>query len=93
MHIEYLQNMGVAATLCVSLIGNGKLWGLIACHHYSPKYLTYEMRTACEFLGKVMSMQLAAKEENIDLDSKVKLKSILSKFVEQLDCKLLYLRA
>jgi two-component system, chemotaxis family, sensor kinase Cph1 len=82
LHIEYLQNMGVTATLCVSIIENGQLWGLIACHHYVPKHVTYETRTACEFLGKVMSMQLVAKEENQDLDYKMKLKSILSKFVE-----------
>lgn len=84
LHVEYLHNMGVAASMSVSLIRDGQLWGLIACHHHSPKYITYEMRTACEFLGKVMSMQLVAKAENIDLDYKVKLKSILSKFVESI---------
>ncbi len=84
LHIEYLHNMGVAASMSVSLIKNGQLWGLIACHHHSPKYITYEIRTACEFLGKVTSMQLVAKEENQDLDYKVKLKSILSKFVDSI---------
>lgn len=84
LHVEYLQNMGVTASMSVSLIKNGQLWGLISCHHHAPKYITYEMRTACEFLGKVMSMHLVAKEENFDLDYKVKLKSILSKFVESI---------
>lgn len=84
LHVEYLHNMGVAASMSVSLIKNGQLWGLIACHHHSPKYITYEMRTACEFLGKVMSMHLVAKAENIDLDYKIKLKSILSKFIESI---------
>ena len=84
LHVEYLHNMGVTASMSVSLLKNGQLWGLIACHHYAPKYVTYEMRTACEFLGKVMSMHLVAKEENQDLDYKVKLKSILSKFIESI---------
>ncbi|WP_009631998.1 ATP-binding protein [Synechocystis sp. PCC 7509] len=84
LHVEYLHNMGVAASMSVSLIKNGQLWGLIACHHHSPKYIPYEVRTACEFLGKVTSMQLVAKEENQDLDYKVKLKSISSKFVESI---------
>ncbi|KJH72041.1 ATP-binding protein [Aliterella atlantica] len=84
IHIEYLQNMGVRASMCVSLMKDKQLWGLIACHHQEPKYISYEVRTACEFLGKVMSMQLVAKEENQDLDYKMKLKSIMSKFIESI---------
>ncbi|MGG6270461.1 ATP-binding protein [Leptolyngbya sp. AN03gr2] len=82
LHLEYLHNMGVGASMSISLLKNKKLWGLIACHHDSAKYLTYEVRTACEFLGQVMSMELAAKEESEDLDYKMKLKSIQSNFVE-----------
>lgn len=84
LHIEYLHNMGVGASMSVSLMREQQLWGLIACHHQSPKYISYEVRTACEFLGKVMSMQLVAKEENQDLDYKMKLKSIMSKFIESI---------
>ncbi|WP_397569619.1 ATP-binding protein [Schlesneria sp. T3-172] len=63
IHLEYLRNMGVAATMSVSLIRDGKLWGLIACHHYSPRYVPYDVRTACELLGQVMSLSLAAAED------------------------------
>ena len=41
-HIEYLKNMGVAASMFISLLKNKKLWGLIACHHNSAKYVPYE---------------------------------------------------
>jgi chemotaxis family two-component system sensor kinase Cph1 len=82
LHIEYLHNMGVGASMSISLLKNKQLWGLIACHHESAKYLTYEVRTACEFLGQVMSLELNVKEENEDLDYKMKLKSIQSNFVE-----------
>jgi chemotaxis family two-component system sensor kinase Cph1 len=82
VHIEYLHNMGVGASMSISLLKNKQLWGLIACHHDSAKYLTYEVRIACEFLGQVMSLELSAKEENEDLDYKMKLKSIQSNFVE-----------
>lgn len=81
-HIEYLCNMGVRGSMTISLLKNKQLWGLIACHHNSPRYLSYEVRTACEFLGQVMSMELTTKEENEDLDYKIKLKSIQSNFVE-----------
>jgi light-regulated signal transduction histidine kinase (bacteriophytochrome) len=82
IHVEYLQNMGVTASMSISLIKNKKLWGLIACHNNTPKYVPYYIRTACEFLGHVMSLDIGTKEENEDLDYKLKLKTIQSKFVE-----------
>lgn len=84
IHIEYLKNMGVGASMSISLIRNQKLWGLIACHHQSPKYISYEVRTACELLGKVMALELASKEDNERLNYRIKLNSIQSKFVESI---------
>ncbi|MGA9383246.1 MAG: ATP-binding protein [Phormidium sp.] len=81
IHIQYLNNMGVAASMSISLIKNKKLWGLIACHHQSIKHISYEMRTACEFLGQVVSGELIAKEDNEDLDYKIQLKEILARFI------------
>jgi chemotaxis family two-component system sensor kinase Cph1 len=84
-HIEYLKNMGVQASLSMSLRKNNQLWGLIACHHYaSPKYLAYELRQACEFLGQVMSLELLAKEDNQDHEYELELKSIQAKLIEYL---------
>ena len=82
LHTEYLDNMGVAASMSISLIKNNRLWGLIACHHNTPKQVSYKIRTLCEFIGQVVSFELAAKEENQDLDYKMKLKSIQSQFVK-----------
>ena len=62
IHIQYLKNMGVAATLVVSLMVSGKLWGLISCHHYSPRFLNLEMRSVCEFLAEVLGTRIAALE-------------------------------
>ena len=81
LHTEYLQNMGVAASMSISLLKNKQLWGLIACHHNRPKKVPYEIRTVCEFIGQIASFELAAREENQDLDYKMKLKSIQSQFV------------
>ncbi|MDJ0692457.1 MAG: GAF domain-containing protein [Xenococcaceae cyanobacterium MO_188.B32] len=75
-HIEYLDNMGVGATLVVSLIENKQLWGLISCHHNTPKKVSYEIRTVCEFIGQIASFELTAKEHDRDLGYKMKLKSI-----------------
>ena len=84
LHTEYLDNMGVAASMSISLLKNKQLWGLIACHHNTPKKVPYEIRTVCEFIGQIVSFELAAKEDNQDLDYKMKLKSIQSQFVESI---------
>ncbi|PZU96133.1 MAG: hypothetical protein DCE90_10320 [Pseudanabaena sp.] len=85
MHIEYLQNMGVTASMSISLIHNQKLWGLIVCHHYTPKFIPYEIRSICEFLGQLMSTELTNKEANEYQDYKLYLKTLQSQFVERLN--------
>ncbi|MBW4621752.1 MAG: GAF domain-containing protein [Cyanosarcina radialis HA8281-LM2] len=84
IHIEYLRNMGATATLTISLIQDQKLWGMIVCHHSSPNYVPYGVRIACEFIGQVMSLELATKEANEDLEAKMRLQSLITKFVESL---------
>jgi len=82
LHVEYMQNMGVTASMSITLMKNQKLWGLISCHHQSPKYVPYEMRNACEFLGQMASIELGNKEDTEDTEYKIQLKSIHSKLVE-----------
>ncbi|WP_084386889.1 sensor histidine kinase [Anabaena sp. CA = ATCC 33047] len=82
LHIEYMQNMGVRASMSISIMKNKKLWGLIACHHQSPKYIPYEIRSACEFLGQMTSVEMGAKEESEDAEAKIQAKSVHSKLVE-----------
>ena len=67
VHLQYLRNMGVTATLTISLMRDGELWGMIACHHYSPHHVPYRMRAACRFIGELLSAQLAIVEE-VDLE-------------------------
>nr|WP_051319840.1 MULTISPECIES: GAF domain-containing protein [Planktothrix] len=67
-HLQYLRNMGVKATLSISLIKKDRLWGLIACHNYSPRYVSYTIRKACEFLGQVMAVELPYKEISEDYE-------------------------
>lgn len=58
MHVEYLRNMGVRASLSISLVQNDRLWGLIACHHFSPRYVSLRARELDEFIGRVVSLKL-----------------------------------
>ncbi|MDB9528764.1 GAF domain-containing protein [Oscillatoria sp. CS-180] len=84
LHTEYLANMGVKASMSISLIQNHKLWGLIACHHHTPRQLSYERRTVCEFLGQVISLQLASRQDNEDAEYKLSLQSLQANFVDVL---------
>ena len=84
LHTEYLNNMGVVASMSISLIQNKKLWGLIACHHNTPKRVPYEIRTAIEFIGQIVSFELAAKESDRDSEYKMKLKSIQSQLINSI---------
>lgn len=84
IHLEYLHNMGVTASMSVSLLQDQKLWGLIACHHSSPKYTPYHIRTICEFIGQVMSAELVNKESGEDSEYKRQLQLLQTQFVEAL---------
>ncbi|WP_017316628.1 ATP-binding protein [Mastigocladopsis repens] len=82
--VEYHQNMGVAAILVISLIKEQTLWGLISCHHQTPKYIPYEVRKICEFLGQMMSQELEHKVNQSEFDYQVKLQSLQSDFIESI---------
>lgn len=62
IHIEYLRNMGVGASLSISIIVEGRLWGLFACHHYVPRLPTFAQRSAAELFGQIFSMMLESRE-------------------------------
>lgn len=64
IHIQYLKNMGTRATLTISLMRDGELWGLIACHHGAKSPLFHEARLACELIGKSVSSLLEARERS-----------------------------
>jgi len=64
IHLEYMKNMGVRASMSISLIVRNRLWGLISClNHTSPRRISHEMRSACEFLGRLISLQIDALED------------------------------
>jgi chemotaxis family two-component system sensor kinase Cph1 len=63
IHVEYLRNMGVAASMSISIVKEGRLWGLIACHHCQARLLPHQTRITCEVLARVFSSHIAAAEE------------------------------
>lgn len=80
VHIEYLQNMGVHASMSISLLRDGKLWGLIACHHYAgPHTPPYGVRSAAEFLGSTLSLRLLDRFEDEQIRGRLAAQSVLAK--------------
>ncbi len=64
IHLEYLRNMGVSSSMSVSILKDGELWGLFACHHRSARYVDYERRTAIELFAQFFSYELERKIES-----------------------------
>ncbi|WNG33648.1 GAF domain-containing protein [Archangium violaceum] len=62
VHLEYLANMRVGASMSISLLREGRLWGLIACHHRAPLLVPASTRRACDVLARLVSLQLASEE-------------------------------
>lgn len=63
VHVRYLQNMGVAASASISIVKDGLLWGMVACHHQSPRRLSPDLRAAAATLASGLARQVRAKEE------------------------------
>ena len=68
IHIEYLKNMGVDASLSISILVDGKLWGLFACHHYTPRLPTFERRSVAELFAQMFAMRLESRERQETVD-------------------------
>ena len=82
IHIQYLKNMGVDATLVVSLVVGGRLWGLVACHHYAPRFVHYETRTVCELLAETISTRIAALESFAQARSEIAVRRLEQRMIE-----------
>jgi light-regulated signal transduction histidine kinase (bacteriophytochrome) len=62
VHLQYMRNMRTLASMSISIVVRGQLWGLISCHHATPRSVSFQTRTACELLGSVLSLQIETKE-------------------------------
>jgi light-regulated signal transduction histidine kinase (bacteriophytochrome) len=88
VHVEYLQNMGVGASMSVSIVVGGRLWGLVACHHMSPKRVPYSVRMAADVLAQVIastvqSIESRAEAELVEHAAKVRTSLVESLLLEE----------
>ncbi|MBH3408685.1 GAF domain-containing protein [Pseudomonas glycinae] len=62
IHCQYMKNMGVLSSMSISLLKGDRLWGLISCGNRQPLHVPHELRTACQTIGQVLSLQISAME-------------------------------
>jgi chemotaxis family two-component system sensor kinase Cph1 len=63
IHIQYLKNMGVESSFSISLLYKKELWGLIACHNYSPRFIDYKARDSAKLIGQILSSALEFRQD------------------------------
>ncbi|HEV2576806.1 MAG TPA: ATP-binding protein [Acidobacteriaceae bacterium] len=76
IHRDYMRNMGTISSMSISIVSQGKLWGLISAHHHEPKSVPYLTRSACDVLTRIMSAQLLALQQASEMAHAIRLKSI-----------------
>ncbi|WP_024868320.1 bacteriophytochrome BphP [Pseudoxanthomonas suwonensis] len=81
VHCEYLSNMGVAATLVTSLVVNDRLWGLVACHHYQPRFVDHDVRDACEAVSQALAARIGSLEAIARSDVEQSLLTVREKLI------------
>ena len=84
IHIQYLKNMGVASSFSISLMDRNELWGLIACHNYTPRYLNYKQRETAKLIGQVLSSAISFRKNKEDESRKYRFKLKLDDLTKNL---------
>ncbi|WP_448207607.1 ATP-binding protein [Azospirillum sp. sgz302134] len=81
VHVEYMRNMETAASMSVSILLHGRLWGLISCHNREPRGVSYAVRSACDLIAQVLSVRIAAVEDRRDAEHRIALKAIQARLL------------
>ncbi len=74
-HVQYLKNMGVAASASISIVRDGILWGLVACHHRTQRMLSHDTRVSCTALAGVLARQIREKDDAENFRQRVRLRA------------------
>lgn len=81
VHLQYMRNMGTLASMSISILRDGRLWGLISCHNKDPRRVPLQVRNACDFLTQIFSLQLEARESTILAENRIRLRSVQARLL------------
>ena len=85
VHLRYLRNMGSTATMTVSIMSGDRLWGLIACHHETPRRISTATSAAVELFAQVFSAQIEAKHQQDELAAIAKARTIHDRLIAEME--------
>lgn len=83
-HLTFMANMGVAASLSISLVHDGELVGMISCNNDTPRHVPYGLRRGCEILGQQVALQARALTETRRLERRLELQAVRALLADQL---------
>src|SRR5690606_6577519 len=83
-HCKFITNMGIRASMSLSLVKGERLWGLVACHHRSPRFVPYRTRLICGFLGDFASWSLCSRLELEGAEVRLRASAVRMHLVEQM---------
>lgn len=84
VHLAYMRNMATRSSMSISLVVDGRLWGLISCHHAAPRRVHPRIRAACDFLGQIVAQQIAARERMAAVNKRIELKRLETELLVKL---------
>ena len=87
IHLKYLRNMRVRASASISIVRDGHLWGLVACHHETPCLLTYDVRAACRALAGGLARQIKGREEAESYRQRIRFRGVEDDVIHLLSCE------
>ena len=84
IHLEYMRNMGTLSSMSVSIVIEGRLWGLVSCHDHAPRVLGVSTRLACEHLGQLLALQIQSKQATLQVAERLGLRQLTLDIVSHL---------
>lgn len=84
VHLQYMRNMGTLASMSISVLVDGRLWGLVSAHNATPRRVNAQARTACDLLGKVLSQHIGARERGAYAAQRIELKRVESELLTKI---------
>ncbi|MEH3112526.1 ATP-binding protein [Pedobacter terrae] len=83
-HITYLKNMGVQSSFSVSIVVDNELWGLIACHNYSRRFINFRQRETAKLIGQVLSSCVGLRNQEKIHQDNLKLQGVVMEVTRSL---------
>lgn len=84
VHLQYMRNMGTLASMSISVLVDGRLWGLVSAHNATPRRVNAQARTACDLLGKVLSQHIGGRQRGAYAAKRIELKRLESELLTKI---------